>query len=35
MQEASEWIGQYRKFWEGQFDSLARYLEQPPTKENP
>jgi DNA-binding transcriptional ArsR family regulator len=26
MQDAAEWIAQYRRFWEGQFDSLARYL---------
>jgi DNA-binding transcriptional ArsR family regulator len=36
MQEAADWIGQYRRFWEGQFDSLAQYLEeqQPQTGEN-
>jgi DNA-binding transcriptional ArsR family regulator len=27
MREASEWIGHYRDFWEGQFDALAQYLE--------
>lgn len=34
MQEALQWIGQYRRFWEGALDSLANYLEQtnPPTK---
>jgi DNA-binding transcriptional ArsR family regulator len=32
MREASAWIEQYRKFWEGQFDALAHYLEQPPKK---
>ena len=31
MREASEWIGHYQKFWEGQFDALAHYLEQQPT----
>ncbi|MGH8048059.1 MAG: ArsR/SmtB family transcription factor [Chthoniobacterales bacterium] len=36
MREAAAWIEQYRKFWEGQFDSLARYLEQqPPKKKKP
>jgi hypothetical protein len=35
MREASEWIGHYRKFWEGQFDALAQYLEtQPPNKQS-
>ena len=28
MREASEWVENYRQFWEGQLDSLARYLEQ-------
>ena len=27
MKDASEWIERYRQFWEAQFDSLARYLE--------
>ena len=31
MQEASDWISQYREFWEDQFSSLARYLEQHPS----
>jgi DNA-binding transcriptional ArsR family regulator len=35
MREASEWIGHYRKFWEGQFDALAQYLEtQPQNKQS-
>jgi DNA-binding transcriptional ArsR family regulator len=34
MQDALQWIGQYRRFWEGALDSLAHYLEQtnPPKK---
>ena len=27
MQEAAQWIEEYRKFWEGALDSLANYLE--------
>jgi len=27
MKEAVDWIAQYQRFWEGQLDSLARYLE--------
>jgi DNA-binding transcriptional ArsR family regulator len=27
LQGAAEWIAQYRRFWEEQFDALARYLE--------
>ena len=27
MKDAAAWIEQYRRFWEGQFDALARYLE--------
>ncbi|MDA1357931.1 MAG: metalloregulator ArsR/SmtB family transcription factor [Proteobacteria bacterium] len=26
LRAASDWIGTYRQFWEGQFDSLAEYL---------
>ena len=26
MKEAADWIGQYRRFWEARFDSLAHYL---------
>ncbi|MFQ5519928.1 MAG: ArsR/SmtB family transcription factor [Candidatus Methylomirabilia bacterium] len=26
MRSAVEWIARYRRFWEGQFDALARYL---------
>lgn len=28
LQAASNWIESYRQFWEGQFDSLAEYLER-------
>src|SRR4051812_17836833 len=28
MQEAAQWIEEYRKFWEGALDSLANYLEK-------
>ncbi len=28
MREASEWIAHYQKFWEGQFDALAQFLEE-------
>jgi len=27
MKEAADWIDQYRRFWEGQLDRLADYLE--------
>jgi DNA-binding transcriptional ArsR family regulator len=27
MKDAAAWIGYYRRFWEAQLDSLARYLE--------
>ncbi len=27
MRHAAHWIEQYRQFWEGQLDSLAKYLE--------
>lgn len=26
MREATDWLDRYRRFWEGQFDQLARYL---------
>ena len=29
MREAADWIEHYRRFWEAQLDSLARYLEDP------
>jgi len=28
MQEAAQWIEEYRKFWEGALDSLANFLEK-------
>lgn len=28
MREAAAWVERYRQFWEGQLDSLSRYLEQ-------
>src|SRR5580658_9159862 len=34
MQKASEWIAQYRRFWESQFDSLSCYLEKTQNPEN-
>ena len=33
MQQASRWIEEYRKFWEGSLDSLAAYLERGETKQ--
>ena len=38
MRDAAEWVEQYRVFWEGQLDALARYVERPAssrTKEKP
>ncbi|MBI2113635.1 MAG: winged helix-turn-helix transcriptional regulator [candidate division NC10 bacterium] len=29
MKDAALWIARYRRFWEGQFDALARHLEGP------
>jgi DNA-binding transcriptional ArsR family regulator len=34
LQEAEQWLSQYRAFWEGTFDSLARYLIQQENKED-
>ena len=34
MREAAAWIQRYRRFWEQQFDQLARYLEENPEEEN-
>ena len=28
LKAAADWIGPYRRFWEGRFDRLARYLEK-------
>ena len=35
LKQAEDWIAQYRRFWEGTFDSLERFLSQdpPPEKE--
>ena len=33
MKSAAEWIEHYRRFWEAQFDSLARFLEDSSPKE--
>lgn len=37
MKQASRWIEEYRKFWEGSLDRLVAYLEKttPPAKEQP
>ena len=35
LREAGEWIVFYRRFWEGQLDALARYLEETSSEENP
>jgi DNA-binding transcriptional ArsR family regulator len=34
MEQASQWIGEYRKFWEGSLDRLDEYLQQLQKKEN-
>src|ERR1035441_329769 len=34
MRSASEWIAQYRRFWENQFDALSSYLEKTQNPEN-
>jgi DNA-binding transcriptional ArsR family regulator len=34
LKEAEQWLSQYRAFWEGTFDSLARYLSQEENKED-
>jgi hypothetical protein len=31
MRDAAMWVEEYRRFWEGQLDSLARYLEKDTT----
>jgi DNA-binding transcriptional ArsR family regulator len=33
MKSAAEWIEHYRRFWEAQLDSLAKYLEESPDEE--
>jgi len=32
LESASDWIRFYREFWESQFDSLAKYLDQKKSK---
>lgn len=35
LKQAEDWIAQYRRFWEGAFDSLERFLSQdPPSKKD-
>ncbi len=31
MEEAAQWVGRYRRFWEEQLDSLSRYLARQPS----
>jgi DNA-binding transcriptional ArsR family regulator len=33
LKQAEDWIDQYRRFWEGAFDSLERFLNQNPASE--
>jgi DNA-binding transcriptional ArsR family regulator len=33
LKQAEDWIAQYRRFWEGAFDSLERFLNQNPPSE--
>jgi len=33
LKTAEDWIAQYRRFWEGAFDSLERFLDQDPPPE--
>jgi len=35
MQDAQQWIEEYRRFWEESFDRLDEYLKQLQTKEKP
>jgi hypothetical protein len=28
LQQAAQWVGEYRKFWQGSLDRLAEYLEK-------
>jgi len=34
LKQAEDWIAQYRRFWEGAFDSLERFLSQDPPSRN-
>jgi DNA-binding transcriptional ArsR family regulator len=33
LKQADDWIAQYRRFWQGVFDSLERYLKENPQPE--
>jgi DNA-binding transcriptional ArsR family regulator len=33
LKQAEDWIAQYRRFWEGAFDSLEHFLSQDPSSE--
>jgi hypothetical protein len=33
MRQAQQWIGEYRRFWEGSFDRLEDYLKKLQEKE--
>ena len=35
MRDAAHWMEQYRRFWDGQLESLASYLEEPAQEEHP
>ncbi len=32
MRDAAEWVERYRRYWEGQLDALARYLDEQETE---
>src|ERR687893_1423806 len=34
LREAADWVGRYRRFWEGSFDSLEEYLHELRRAEN-
>jgi DNA-binding transcriptional ArsR family regulator len=34
LQGVADWVGEYRKFWEGQMDRLDEYLQQLQAQEN-
>jgi DNA-binding transcriptional ArsR family regulator len=34
MRAVANWVGEYRRFWEGSLDALAAYLENTTTKTN-
>ena len=35
LESADVWLHRYRRFWTGQLESLARYVEDRPTKRSP